>query len=305
MLDLYLWLWGLYLFTLWWFLIKRNYKEKIDKKTLTLILVYFFQPILGFWWFVKAPLDLSILYAWLFYFFVVFFVMIILFFITKIFVKDKKLRIISTITWTIWNTWNMWIPLSWIIFWPVWIVIATMINFFNVLWVFIFWVYFYSRWKFDIKNSILEIVKMPIIWASLAGVFINIFWITFPKNLMAVLDMWAYTSIAMQLFLLWIFIEWIKIKLFDWKLNLYIVIIKFLFLPFIWFLLLYFYKNNFWEINNVIYWVILLELFTPLAVNNANLAHLYDCYERKVSETILTTYIIFLVLFPILMNMIL
>lgn len=199
MIEAYFSIFGLYFFALWGFILKKIFKDEFDSKTLTKVAIYFFQPILWFWGFTNAPIQLEILWAWIHHLLTLIIVLGILFFTTKFFIKDNKKRILSFFTWTNGNTWNIWIPLATVLFGPVWVVTATMINFFNILWNIIVGVYFYSRWEYSISKSIKNIFTMPLLRWWILGIILNISWFEITWIFQKVALMGANTSIFISI----------------------------------------------------------------------------------------------------------
>lgn len=299
MLDLYFSLLGLYVFVAAGFFLKKKFGEELNTKSLLLVTIYVMQPILGFWGFTQAPLDWDIAGVGALHLLTGIFVATGILMGIKFWQKDPKMRTILSFVGTSGNTGNMGIPLASLFFGPLGVVVATMINFWNIIWNFTFGVYFFARGKFSIKKAALEIFKIPLMWASFAGVLVNIYGVEFTGKPEYFLELGAYCSIVMQLLLLGIYMASIKIKHFHWGINIWVLVVKFLWMPLVGFGLLALYQIFFGEIAEVILGVAMLQLLVPLATTNGNFATLYDCYPEKVSETILATYVVFLLLVPL------
>ncbi len=304
MLEFYFSLAGLYLFIFGGFLLKKIFTKDLQPKTITITNVYFFQPILAFWGFTKAPLSGEIFGAGLFFFITCLATVSLCYVFLIKFLPDNKQKALLIFSGTNGNSGNMGIPLSGALFGPIGIVTATMINVFNIFWNVTFGVYFFARGKFSIKKSILQIFTMPLLWAGIIGIFLNLNGILFPEKIQNVLEMGAHASIALQLFLLGIFWADIPMTHFSVKLNIWLNFQKFILLPVIGLLFFIILSHPFFGENFIfsktVQSVILLQLMMPMAVNNSNLATLYDCLAHKVSEGVLTTTGIFLFICPLL-----
>ena len=100
--------------------------------------------------------------------------------------------------------------------------------------------------------------------------------------------MGAYAAIVMQLIVFGIFMSQVKIKTANWALASNIVLFKHLILPIVGlFVIIYF------DIDPFIGSIIFLELIVPLAVNNVNLASLYNCKPIDTTFSILISSLFF------------
>ena len=72
------------------------------------------------------------------------------------------------------NTGNLGIPLNIAIFGEASIPYTTVVNLVNVFVVYIIGVYFYSRGSFDAKTSLKNILKLPILWATVIAIILSV-----------------------------------------------------------------------------------------------------------------------------------
>ncbi len=292
MLSLLLSLLSIYFFVLLGVLSKVFFKEKIDAKTVTILSVYFFQPFLTFWGLTKRPLDTTLIEAPFIYLLIVLSMLFVLYFLGGFLFEDRKERSVFTIASLIGNTGNLGIPLAIALFGEISIAYTTLINIANVFVVYTFGTYFYSRGSFDFKNSILNVFKIPILWAAILALLVNALKIEIPSYIENSLKMGAYASIVVQLMLFGIYLYSVKIKKMDLKLTLSVIFVKFVVLP----LVTYFVVINL-SIEPLLKGILLMSLMMPLAVANINLAALYDCMPREVTALIFITSILFLAYF--------
>ncbi|MDT8338124.1 MAG: AEC family transporter [Sulfurimonas sp.] len=280
---------GIYIFILIGFIAKMSFKESIDDKTITLINVYFLQIFLTFWGLLIHPVDITLLYAPSVYLVIVAMVLLISALVAKRLFEDKKEYSIATVAAIIGNTGNLGIPLNIAIFGEESIPYTTIINLMNVFVVYTIGVYYYSRGSFDVKTSLKNIVKLPILWAAVAAIILSMQGYKPNDEIMKVLMMGAYASIVMQLFLFGLYLYGTEVKEISKKLTLWIISIKFLFLPATAFLILY----NI-EMDSMIKGIIFLELLMPLAIANVNFASLYDCKPKIVTALVFISSVLFL-----------
>ena len=278
-----------YVFILLGYMSKRIFKDDMSSKTLTLMSVYFLQPFVTIWGFSTAKLHTEHVYVPLLYLVIILALLIPTVFIGKIIFSDPKERAIFSIAGFVGNTGNIGIPLGIALFGEASVIYTTLINIANVFVVYIIGVYIYSRGSFSIKNSLFNIIKIPIIPASFVAIFINIYNIHLSTQIEEFFKMGAYAGIVLQLFLLGTFLQGIRIKELHPKLFIGTISQKFILIPLATALIL-----SFTSLPLFVQGVIFMEMMTPLAVANINLASLYDCKPRDVTSLILLSTLFFI-----------
>jgi hypothetical protein len=131
--------------------------------------------------------------------------------------------------------------------------------------------------------------KLPILWAAAAAIILSVNDYKPKEEIMEVLMMGAYASIVMQLFLFGIYLYGTKITQISKRLTLWVISLKFIFLPAAAFLIL-----SFIELDSMIKGIIFIELMVPLAIANVNFASLYDCKPKVVTALVFISSILFL-----------
>ena len=280
---------GIYIFIIMGYISKMSFKEKIDDKTITILNVYFLQVFLTFWGLLVRPVDITLLYAPSIYLAIVMVVVIISALVAKFLFENKKEYSIAAVAAVIGNTGNLGIPLNIAIFGEESIPYTTVVNLVNVFVVYTIGVYYYSRGTYDAKTSLLNIVKLPILWAAVLAIILSVNNYKPSEVVMNTLMMGAYASMTMQLFLFGIYLYGTKIKEISKRLVVWVLSFKFLILPVVTFIVL-----SFVELDAMIKGIIFLELLMPLAVANVNLASLYDCSPRIVTALVFISSFIFL-----------
>ena len=278
-----------YFFILLGYLAKRIFKEEMDSKTLTLFSVYFLQGFVSIWGFSTAKLSTEHFLVPLYYVGIILLLLLPTLFIAKKLFSDPKERAIFSIAGFVGNTGNIGIPLGIALFGMESVIYTTLINIANVFVVYILGVYLYSRGSFSIKQSLLNILKIPIVPASLVAIFINLNEIPIAPQIQELFKMGAYAGIVLQLFLLGTFLSGIKIQ--ELKKSLFIGVMsqKFIIIPLVTAFIL-----SFTELSFFVQGVILMEMMVPLAVANINLASLYNCKPKEVTALILMSTLIFI-----------
>jgi len=278
-----------YVFIMLGYMAKRIFKEDMSTKTLTLMSVYFLQPFVTIWGFSTAKLYAEHIYVPILYLAIILALLIPTILLGKLIFADAKDRAIFNIAGFVGNTGNIGIPLGIALFGEQSVIYTTLINIANVFVVYIIGVYIYSRGSFSIRDSLLNIVKIPIIPASVVAILINIYDIPLSNQIEEFFKMGAYTGIVLQLFLLGTFLQGIRIKELHPKLMLGTLSQKFVIIPLATAFIL-----SFTDLPLFVQGVIFMEMMVPLAVANINLASLYDCKPRDVTSLILLSTLLFI-----------
>ncbi len=280
---------SVYIFIVMGYVAKMSFKEQIDDKTITLLNVYFLQVFLTFWGLLVRPVDITLLYAPSIYLAIVAVTLVVSLFFAKALFESKKEYSIATVSAIIGNTGNLGIPINIAIFGEESIPYTTIINLVNVFVVYTVGVFFYSRGSFSTKESLLNIVKLPILWAAIVALILSGYGYRPSGAVLNSLMMGAYASMTMQLFLFGIYLYGTKIKELSKKLVSWVLFFKFIVLP-----LLTLFVLSFIELDAMVKGVIFIELIMPLAVANVNLASLYDCKPKVVTALVFLSSFLFL-----------
>jgi len=277
---------SIYFFILIGFIAKKLFSE-LNEKSFVIISVYFLQPFLTLWGLTLKPIDFNAIKAPIIYLVIIFISLIFTYLLSK--TLSYKDRSIATITALVGNTGNLGIPLSLALWGDVGAFWATILNLINVLFVYSIGAFFYAG-KFNIQIA-KKVFKIPIIWTALIAIFINYskFNIT-PLNQM--LQMGAYSSMVIQLIIFGIYTANIKIKTIPIKLSIIVSFEKFIIIPIIGYMVL-----KFLNIDDTLAKIILLEVSVPIAVNNVNLAALFDNQPEIVAWLIILSSILFIPFF--------
>ncbi len=164
-----------YVFILLGYIAKRIFKNDMNTKTLTLMSVYFLQPFVTIWGFSTAKLHTEHVYVPFIYLAIILALLLPTLLLGKVIFSNIKDRAIFSIAGFVGNTGNIGIPLGIALFGEQSVIYTTLINIANVFVVYTIGVYIYSRGSFSIKDSLFNIIKIPIIPASIVAIFINIY----------------------------------------------------------------------------------------------------------------------------------
>jgi len=215
--------------------------------------------------------------------------MFIAFFYAKTVFKDYQDKSIFMASSLVGNTGNLGIPLGIALFGEASVPYTSILNIANLFFIYIFSVYFFAGNKFSFKKSLREIFKIPAIWFAVLAILYNYSGFTLNKDFDKLFTMGAYAAIVMQLVIFGIFMSQVKIKTANWRLSLNISLFKHIVLPLVGLYIILFFK-----IDPFVGAIIFLELIVPLAVNNVNLASLYNCKPIDTTFSVLISSIIFI-----------
>lgn len=287
--SLFLAIVSIYIFILVGYSAKHFFQERIDEKSLNLLSVYFLQAFLTFWGLLKRPIDSELLLAPLIYLLIVAIILILTFFLARRLFTDPKERSIASVAALIGNTGNLGIPIGIAVFGEESIPFTTLINLMNVFVVYTLGVFFYSRGHFSVKESIQNIFKLPPLWFALIALSMNYNRIELPAEIMNVLQMGAYASMVLQMIILGMYLQGVRLIHLNLKLILHVNAVKFILLPALTLFIL-----QFTPFSSMVKGIIFMELFMPLAVANVNLGSLYDCRPKDITALIFISSLLFL-----------
>ena len=280
---------GIYLFIGVGFGAKYFFKEKIDDRTITLLSVYFLQIFLTFWGLLKRPIDVELLGAPTVYLGITLISLLLMIPLSRMLFSDTKERSVATVAALIGNTGNLGIPLGIALFGEESIPYTTLINLVNVFVVYTIGVFYYSRGEFSVRDSLTNILKLPILWAASVAIALNLAGYVPSPAVDKTLMMGAYASMTMQLVLFGIYLYGIKLSEINLLLTAWVGASKFVLIPLIAFGVL-----MAMDMEPMVKGIVFMELLMPLAVANVNLASLYNCSPRTVTAQVFVTSTLFL-----------
>ncbi len=280
---------SIYIFILLGWLSKRLFQAQIDERSLVVLSIYFLQPILVFWGLTTQKIDFLALEAPLLFFLTIMIALGVSFALAQLLFKEQKSRSIATVASIVGNTGNLGIPLGIALFGESSILYTSIINLANLFIVNTIGVYFYARGAFSARDAFIKIFKLPAIWFGLFALLFNTAGLQVPASLSLSLEMGAYTTMVLQLFIFGMYLHSVRVADIDRKLFAFVSVMKFVLIPLLAIMIL-----SFFSLEAIVYNVILLELLVPLAVMNVNLAALYDCRVNQVTFLVFSSSFIFL-----------
>ena len=245
--------------------------------------------MLVFWGLTTQEIDFTVVQAPLLFFLVIMIALTVSFLAANFLFKEQKDRSIATVASIVGNTGNLGIPLGIALFGEGSILYTSIINLANLFIVNTVGVYFYARGEFSARDAFIKIFKLPAIWFGFLALAFNSAGLKVPDSLSLSLEMGAYTTMVLQLFIFGTYLYSVKISDIDKKLFTFVTVMKFIAIPILSIMIL-----QFFTLSDMVYNVILLELLVPLAVMNVNLAALYECRVNQVTFLVFSSSFIFL-----------
>ncbi len=280
---------SIYIFVAIGYIAKKILKEELNEKGIVKLNVYFLLPVLAFWGLLTQKIDINTFKIPLLYILICLFALVITTFVAKrVFDDAKDISIVSMASVT-GITGSIGIPLGITLFSNSSIIYTSLINTTSMIFVYTVGVYMYSRGRYSIKKSFINIFKMPIVWASLISILFNIFDIGINASLFKTLEMGAYGAIVMQLIIFGVFLKEAKIREINIKLISSVLSFKFLLIPLIAFLVIYPFGLKHVQLNSL-----MLELIVPLAITNISLSSIFECKPKIVTSLVFISSIVFI-----------
>lgn len=286
---------SVYIFVAIGFIVKKAFKEELNDRSFTIVSVYILQPFLSYWGILQRPLDWTLFAAPGLYLSVILGVMALTSIASRIFFKDDDRNCsIATITGVTANTGNLAVPMGIALFGVESVAYMTVMNLGNVLFNYTFGVYFYSRGRFSVRESLLNIIKLPILWVTVLAILTAVCGINLPESILYILELGAYASITIQLILFGLYLSSVHLKNIHWRLLNWVLAVKFILVPIAGYLLLF---TLGWP--RLVASAAMLQFIMPLAVNNINLASLFNCKPKTVTELVFVSSLFSLLIIPI------
>ena len=283
---------AIYFFIVIGYFVKKIFNDDINEKTLILISIYFLQPILTFWGLTRQKIDFNLMYTPFVYFITISIALLILYFISKIIFDDEDDRSIFITTSLIGNTGNLGIPLGIALFGEASVAYTSIINIANIFFIYTIGIYFYAKNQFTFKESILTMIKIPILWFAIIALIFNYLNFSIHPQIDHALEMGSYAAIVIQLIIFGIFLAKVDFKKPNYKLSITTSSIKLFALPMLGIVI-----SFLMGLDPMIATILIISLSTPLAVNNVNIAALYNVKPYAVTHIVLFSTLLFLVVF--------
>lgn len=272
---------------------------KVKRDLIAFLLIYILGPVVIFFATLSIEINFQLLFLPLFVFF---FGSSIAFYILKRYKKDWNDASINTLAFTCGtgNTGYFGIPLAMILLSPESANIFIFATLASLLYENTTGFYVTAKGTFTARQSIMKVIKLPLLYAFIAGVSLNIVGFRTPDLLIPYFEnlKWAYGILGMMML-------GMGMKGFNLKEDLdkkYLKIAyfyKFIFWPGVILAIIIVDRNFIGFLNEEIYKVLFLFSIVPLAGNTVTLAVLLKARPEKASFTVLLSTLISVLYIPI------
>ncbi|CAA6802820.1 MAG: Transporter [uncultured Campylobacterales bacterium] len=270
---------------------------KINMDDISKLLIYLITPMVAFFAGYNIELSSLVLFSPAIFFVLFFIVQYSAFYIISIFVKDKRRRILSFLTVEK-NTGYLGLPVAMFLFDEniVFMYMITIVG--GVIAESSIGIYMISRGNYSFKQSVLKLLKIPIIYAVILGLFLNFANATLPDMVLSYEDYFKYTYSFLGMFIIGIGLAGIKSIKFG-KLFLIIPILgSFVLWPCITLGIIYLDDIFYNFITNDLEKVFLLASIMPIAANVIPFANLFGYDTEKVSFVLVISTLLALIYIP-------
>lgn len=273
----------------------------VKRESIANILIYILGPIVVFSATLSVKIDLSILFLPVFFYIFCSAIAFIALFIFKNTWNDPTSNILAFSAGT-GNTGYFGIPLA-IIFFPPYladIYIFTVLA--SLLYESTSGFYVTAKGNFTVRQSINKMLKLPILYAFILGVILNLLGITIPDEISAYTSQFkgAYGILGMMMLGMGL-VGLNKSSDLDVKFISITFILKFIFWPLAILGVIYIDREFYMFLNEDLYKVMFLFSIVPLAGNTVTLAVLLNAKPEKASFTVLLSTIVSIIYIPIVL----
>ncbi|MGB5793315.1 AEC family transporter [Poseidonibacter sp.] len=273
----------------------------VQRESIANILIYILGPIVVFSATLSVKIDLSILFLPIFFYIFCSIIAFIALFVFKNTWNDATSNILAFSAGT-GNTGYFGIPLA-IIFFPPYladIYIFTVLA--SLLYESTTGFYVTAKGNFTVKESINKMLKLPILYAFILGIALNLLGVGIPEEVSSYTAQFkgAYGILGMMMLGMGL----VGLKRgsdLDVKFISITFILKFIFWPLAILGVIYLDRNFYMFLNEDLYKVMFLFSIVPLAGNTVTLAVLLNAKPEKASFTVLVSTIVSVLYIPIVL----
>ncbi|MFA9372976.1 MAG: AEC family transporter [Poseidonibacter sp.] len=273
----------------------------VQRESIANILIYILGPIVVFSATLSVKIDLSILFLPIFFYVFCSVIAFIALFVFKNTWNDATSNILAFSAGT-GNTGYFGIPLA-IIFFPPYladIYIFTVLA--SLLYESTTGFYVTAKGNFTVKESINKMLKLPILYAFILGIALNLLGVGIPEEVSSYTAQFkgAYGILGMMMLGMGL----VGLKRgsdLDVKFISITFILKFIFWPLAILGVIYLDRNFYMFLNEDLYKVMFLFSIVPLAGNTVTLAVLLNAKPEKASFTVLVSTIVSVLYIPIVL----
>lgn len=274
---------------------------KVSRDSIATLLIYILGPIVVFNATLSVELNSSILFLPIFFYI---FGSIIAFLTLVVFKRmwsDATLNILAFSNGT-GNTGYFGIPLAIILFEPELANIYIFTVLASLLYENTTGFYVTAKGSFTASQALKKIARLPIIYAFIAGITLNILGFEIPTILSDYTNGFKHAYGILGMMMIGMGLSGLKNNgSFDLKFIQVSLFVKFIFWPLVIFALIFLDKSMFNFLNEDLYKVMILFAIVPLAGNSVTLAVLLNAKPEKVSLTVFLSTVVSVIFIPLIL----
>ena len=274
---------------------------KCDKDTIAKVILFILAPLIVFNATISVKLDASVLFLPTFFFFASTILAFVLLFLFKKVYSDNTANLLAFSTST-GNTGNIGIPLAILFLEPNLVDVFIFTVLANILYQNSVGYYITAKGHFTAKQSIIKVLRLPVLYAFILGVALNIYGFKMPEIFVNYTEYIKGAYAILGMMLLGMGMEKMKSNnSFDLKFISYAMGIKFIFWPLFILAFIYLDKTFIHFLNDGFYSIMFLFSIVPLAGNTVTVATLLNVKPDKMSLAVFISTIISLFYIPFVM----
>lgn len=274
---------------------------KCDKDTIAKIILFILAPLIVLNATINVKLNADVLFLPTFFFFSSTILAFILLFLFKRIYSDNTANLLAFSTST-GNTGNIGIPLAILFLEPNLVDIFIFTVLANILYQNSVGYYITAKGHFTAKQSIMKVLRLPVLYAFILGIILNINGFEIPEILISYTEYIKGAYAILGMMLLGMGMEKMKSNnSFDLKFISYAMGIKFIFWPAFILSFIFIDKTYIHFLDDGFYTIMFLFSIVPLAGNTVTVATLLNVKPEKMSLAVFISTIISLFYIPFVM----
>ena len=274
---------------------------KVKRDFIAFLLIYILGPIVILFATLSVKIDIQLLFLPLFVFF---FGSAISIYVLNKYQKYWNDPSINTLAFTCGtgNTGYFGIPLAMLLLTPNLANVFIFATLASILYENTVGFYITAKGRFSAKQSIMKVLKLPVVYAFILGISLNLYGFKIPEFLISYFENFKWTYGILGMMMLGMGMKGFDLKEdFDIKYIKIEYFYKFIFWPISVILISFVDKNFIGFLNSDIYKILFLFSIVPLAGNTVTLAVLLNAKPEKASFTVLLSTLISIIYIPILL----
>lgn len=160
--------------------------------------------------------------------------------------------------------------------------------------------YITAKGRFSTLESIIKVIKMPSIWAFIAGILVQMSWRKLPDIYTTNIVYFKWAMIILWTMLIGVALASIKKLHIDRKFLITTHVLKFIVRPSLFLWLIYLDITYFHIYNTLVYNILFIVSLVPLGVNNIAIATIFDINTDDIAVAILISTVFALLYIPLM-----